>query len=307
MIGTSIRRKARQFSTLVGRSAMTRRSGVTGRPVLAGRGQLGADLHRTLQLFPANWRQEHPDRSKLRSLDLRSEAAAPSGTAHARSASNRCGAGHPCPFRSLAPSIAANHREPDPPEVRQDARSSSCPKHLRDLVGDLGFSRVVELEWWQQLSTRKRRDRRTLPHGIGERAWCATFTAAMAGTCCAPASTRSITRAIRRISKASRKSGARLSPELALLPIGAYHPASFRNVHASPEDAIQAFLDLGARWMVPMHYGTFRLSYEPVEEPVQRLLAGAKQQGIENKICVSGRRRHSVLRVVTGVICAASA
>ena len=80
--------------------------------------------------------------------------------------------------------------------------------------------------------------------------------------------------------------GQRLNPELALLPIGAYHPASFRNVHTSPEDAIQAFHDLGARWMVPMHYGSFRLSYEPVEEPVQRLLASAEQHGIGKKICV---------------------
>ena len=31
------------------------------------------------------------------------------------------------------------------------------------------------------------------------------------------------------------------------------------------------FRDLGARWMVPMHYGTFRLSHEPIEEPVEFL------------------------------------
>ena len=80
--------------------------------------------------------------------------------------------------------------------------------------------------------------------------------------------------------------GARLHPELALLPIGAYHPASFRNVHTSPEDAIQAFIDLGARWIVPMHYGSFRLSYEPVEEPVPRLVAAAREHGVERKLCV---------------------
>ena len=83
-----------------------------------------------------------------------------------------------------------------------------------------------------------------------------------------------------------REIGARLKPEVALLPIGAYHPDSFRRVHTSPEDAVQAFLDLGARWMVPMHYGTFRLSYEPVGEPVPRLLADARRRGIERKISV---------------------
>ena len=35
-----------------------------------------------------------------------------------------------------------------------------------------------------------------------------------------------------------------------------------------------------------MHYGTFRLSYEPVDEPVPRLLADAKRHGLEKKICV---------------------
>ncbi len=80
--------------------------------------------------------------------------------------------------------------------------------------------------------------------------------------------------------------GERLRPDVALLPIGAYHPASYRNVHASPEDAMQAFVDLRSRWMVPMHYGTFRLGYEPIEEPVVRLLEDARQRGVEEKVCV---------------------
>ena len=65
--------------------------------------------------------------------------------------------------------------------------------------------------------------------------------------------------------------GRRLAPELALLPIGAYNPPQFRNVHTNPADAMRAFLDLKSRWMVPMHYGTFRLSHEPVDEPLQLL------------------------------------
>jgi len=154
-----------------------------------------------------------------------------------------------------------------------------------DLVGDLGFSRVVELEWWQnsQLGNVE------ITH-TPSRHWGARVV-------------RDIHRGyggyVLRAGKHSvyhagdtayfdgfKEIGERLNPELALLPIGAYHPASFRNVHTSPEDAIQAFQDLGARWMVPMHYGTFRLSYEPVEEPVQRLLADAEQRGIGKKIRV---------------------
>ena len=54
----------------------------------------------------------------------------------------------------------------------------------------------------------------------------------------------------------------------------------------NPEEALQAFLDLGARRMVPMHYGTFRLSYEPPDEPLQRLRAAAHKLGIEDRIAV---------------------
>jgi L-ascorbate metabolism protein UlaG (beta-lactamase superfamily) len=80
--------------------------------------------------------------------------------------------------------------------------------------------------------------------------------------------------------------GRRLRPEVALLPIGAYSPPSFRNVHTNPEDAVQAFLDLGARWMVPMHYGTFRLSHEPLEEPVEFLEREAVRRGVRDRVLV---------------------
>jgi L-ascorbate metabolism protein UlaG (beta-lactamase superfamily) len=83
-----------------------------------------------------------------------------------------------------------------------------------------------------------------------------------------------------------REIGVRLRPKIALLPIGAYHPESFRNVHTSPEDAVQAFLDLKAHCMIPMHYGTFRLSHEPMEEPVDRLLADAEARGITRQVLV---------------------
>jgi L-ascorbate metabolism protein UlaG (beta-lactamase superfamily) len=49
---------------------------------------------------------------------------------------------------------------------------------------------------------------------------------------------------------------------------------------------VQAFLDLKSRWMVPMHYGTFRLSHEPVDEPLQRLAQEARRRKMENRICV---------------------
>jgi L-ascorbate metabolism protein UlaG (beta-lactamase superfamily) len=71
--------------------------------------------------------------------------------------------------------------------------------------------------------------------------------------------------------------------EIALLPIGAYEAPTKRDVHMNPEQAIDAFLQLKARTLVPMHYGTFRLSYEPLHEPPERLIRhGAAKQVIDS-------------------------
>lgn len=59
--------------------------------------------------------------------------------------------------------------------------------------------------------------------------------------------------------------------DIALLPIGAYNPRWYlQHVHMDPHEAVQAFGDLNARVMVPMHWGTFRLSHEPILEPMER-------------------------------------
>lgn len=69
--------------------------------------------------------------------------------------------------------------------------------------------------------------------------------------------------------------GERVGPfDAALVPIGAYQPRSLaHNVHASPEEAIQIGLDIRARRLIAMHWGTIRLTTEPLLEPPQRFLA----------------------------------
>ena len=62
------------------------------------------------------------------------------------------------------------------------------------------------------------------------------------------------------------------SIDVALLPIGAYAPAWFMEPHhMNPEQAIDALSVLGARAMVPMHWGAFQLTDEPLSEPIERL------------------------------------
>jgi L-ascorbate metabolism protein UlaG (beta-lactamase superfamily) len=64
--------------------------------------------------------------------------------------------------------------------------------------------------------------------------------------------------------------------DLAILPIGAYDPWIAN--HASPEQAWRMFKDVGAEYLLPVHHSTFRLSREPVEEPMRRLLAAAGRE-----------------------------
>jgi L-ascorbate metabolism protein UlaG (beta-lactamase superfamily) len=60
----------------------------------------------------------------------------------------------------------------------------------------------------------------------------------------------------------------------AMLPIGAYDPEWFLSSHhMCPEDAARALDDLGAHTLVPMHYGTFNLTDEPIGEPLERIVA----------------------------------
>lgn len=60
--------------------------------------------------------------------------------------------------------------------------------------------------------------------------------------------------------------------DLALLPIGAYEPRWFMQaVHMNPAEAVQAHMDLGAAESVGMHFGTFQLTTEGIDEPLHAL------------------------------------
>jgi L-ascorbate metabolism protein UlaG (beta-lactamase superfamily) len=79
-----------------------------------------------------------------------------------------------------------------------------------------------------------------------------------------------------------RQIGERLGPiDLALLSIGAYEPRWFmKDVHLNPAEAVQAHLDLGARHSVAMHFGTFQLTPEGIDQPVRDLRDALRDRGV---------------------------
>ena len=72
------------------------------------------------------------------------------------------------------------------------------------------------------------------------------------------------------------------APDLALLPIGAYDPRWFMAaVHMDPAEAVQAHLDLGARRSLGIHWGTWQLTDEPLEEPPRLLAETLAARGLD--------------------------
>ena len=92
-----------------------------------------------------------------------------------------------------------------------------------------------------------------------------------------------------------REIGEHYRIDIALLPIGGYDPPTGREVHMNPEEAMRAFIELRAKTLVPMHYGSFRLGYEPLEEPLERLLAAARERDLQDKVLVMTEGKPVVL------------
>jgi L-ascorbate metabolism protein UlaG (beta-lactamase superfamily) len=157
------------------------------------------------------------------------------------------------------------------------------PRGVGDLAHNLGFTRVIELDHWESFSQ-------------GD--WKVTFTPSKHwGARTLRDSHRGYGGFIlehqgRKIYHAGDSAyfhgfaeiGRKFAPEIALLPIGAYHPETFRKVHMGPDQAVQAFKELGAKWLVPMHYGAFKLSFEEMDEPPRWLLEIAAKENLTNQI-----------------------
>ncbi len=68
-------------------------------------------------------------------------------------------------------------------------------------------------------------------------------------------------------------------PEVALIPIGAYAPREwYHMMHMDPSDALKAFRDVGASYMLPIHWGAFKLTKEEIHEPPQLLRSLVKKE-----------------------------
>ncbi len=167
--------------------------------------------------------------------------------------------------------------------LRGEAPIVVVPEGVEDLVDKLGFSAVMSMRWWEQVKVGEVKITMTPAQHWGARMMRDTHRGF--GGYVLRHGTQSVYHSGDSGYFAGfREIGERLAPEVALLPIGAYKPDGFRRVHTSPDDAVRAFADLGAERMVPMHYGTFRLSEEPMDEPLPRLKEAARRAGVRDRV-----------------------
>jgi L-ascorbate metabolism protein UlaG (beta-lactamase superfamily) len=170
----------------------------------------------------------------------------------------------------------------------------AVPMGVGNLVHDLGFHIVHELDYWQTVQLGPLKISLTPCHHWGARFLAdlhrdfGGFVIAMDGRTIFHCGDSAYFPGFKEI-------GERYKVDIALLPIGAYEAPTGREVHMNPEEAVKAFLELRAKTLVPMHYGTFRLSFEPMHEPPERLLASARAHGIEEKILIMTEGKPVVL------------
>jgi L-ascorbate metabolism protein UlaG (beta-lactamase superfamily) len=158
------------------------------------------------------------------------------------------------------------------------------PLGLKAWFAENGMTRVDELDWWQEREHRGVRfvcvpaqhfSQRTLWDG-NRRLWASW---AILGS-----SRRLYFGGDSGYFAGFREAGQRLGPfDAAALAIGAYLPAEIMKlVHTTPEEAVQAFVDLGARVLLGIHWGTFDLAEEALDEPPARMLAEVRRRGIDS-------------------------
>lgn len=80
--------------------------------------------------------------------------------------------------------------------------------------------------------------------------------------------------------------GEKFKIDFAFLPIGGYEPRLLlKNVHMNPQETVKAFIDLNAKYIIPIHFGTYHTfpKFIKVEAPLNKFLEEANKKGIKSK------------------------
>ena len=162
-----------------------------------------------------------------------------------------------------------------------------CAKHLARLLKRRGFKHIYELDWLEQIELLGLKITALPAKHFGGRwqfwdrwlGFCGYMIASAKETVYFAGDT-----AYFGVFKILAE---HFNIDAAILPIGAYQgpgKADFRKVHMDPAQAMNAFLDLKAKFFVPMHYCTYKLSVEPVGEPEAWLRKLSQDRGLSDRV-----------------------
>ena len=154
----------------------------------------------------------------------------------------------------------------------------------KDLLSSRNYQQVFELDWWQSKAFGKLKVVFTpAQHNSGRSLFDADES--LWGGCMLQHNHHNIffagdTAYEKHFKEINKRLG---NTDIAMLPIGAYLPKkNMQPFHTNPAEAIQAQLDLKARVAIAMHYGTFQLSNEDFDSPINDLKAALKKRNLPN-------------------------
>jgi len=183
--------------------------------------------------------------------------------------------------------ISHNHYDHfDKPSVRGLPESARVfvPLGLKTTVEELNKTNVMELDWWQSIDCGNNVKLVCLPaqhwsrrisQGINKTLWASFMIVTPTVTIYYGADSGYFI--------GYREIG-RLYPNIdyALLPTTAYHPRWFMHYnHVDVKEAIDAFRDLGAKYMIPTQWGTFPLGDEPIGYSILELKRTIQKEGLD--------------------------
>jgi len=150
------------------------------------------------------------------------------------------------------------------------------------LVRSTGIRRVEELDWWQDAKTSTVPIALTPAQHFSARSPLDRNRALWGGFMLVAGGARIFFAGDTAYARFFRDARQRLGPiDLALLPIGAYEPRWFMQaVHMNPAEAVQAHLDLEASESIGMHFGTFQMTTEGIDEPLRALEDACRARNI---------------------------
>jgi L-ascorbate metabolism protein UlaG (beta-lactamase superfamily) len=186
--------------------------------------------------------------------------------------------------------VTHNHRDHmDAPSLRRvgDEAVYVVPRGLGRWFAQAGFSRVVELEWWEQREIEGVAVRFVPSQHWSKRGLFDDNASLWGGYVLEREGVRVYHSGDTAYFGGFAEIAARCGPiDAAMLPIGAYEPRWFmKSQHINPAEAVQAFEDLGARRFFAMHWGTFKLTDEPLDQPPQLLRACWAERGLSERRC----------------------